>query len=202
MLTPKRLPLPHLTGEWKDDGPRVLKAISDYFLSLEAPDSLTINEAELDSSPIGSRSASSGKFTTLEVTTSSVFPSGAVTPGLTFGGGSTGLNADKQVGSYIKVGGYVIGNAWLRLTAKGSSVGVALLTGLPFAARNNDDTYAAVSFYAPQVKYTGQLQGYVNKNTSTIVIEQVTEAGVRSQLTDVEFANNSELVVSFIYRAT
>ena len=47
MFTRKRFTLPQLTGDWKADGHRLVKAISDYWLSLEQPNSLTIDEADI-----------------------------------------------------------------------------------------------------------------------------------------------------------
>lgn len=47
MLTRKRITLPVLSGDWRVDGPNVLKAISDYLLSLEQKGALAITEAEI-----------------------------------------------------------------------------------------------------------------------------------------------------------
>lgn len=58
---------------------------------------------------------------------------GTFTPGLTFGGGSTGLTFSSRGGDYERVGDLVVWTATMTLSAKGSSTGSAKITGLPFA---------------------------------------------------------------------
>jgi hypothetical protein len=60
--------LPNLTGDWREDGPKVYKALQDHFHALNALGALVIQSAAIDQSPIGANSASTGKFTTLEAT--------------------------------------------------------------------------------------------------------------------------------------
>lgn len=55
------------------------------------------------------------------------------TAGLTFGGGSTGLTYSTRSCTYELRGRHVKMQYFLNLSAKGSSTGTALLTGLPFA---------------------------------------------------------------------
>lgn len=67
------------------------------------------------------------------------------TPGLAFGGGTTGLTyaSGGQDGHYIKIGRFVYATFRVELSAKGSSTGTAALTGLPFTSANTDDYGAA-----------------------------------------------------------
>lgn len=56
------------------------------------------------------------------------------TPGIDFGGGTTGITYSLQAGSYVKIGKLVVAQFQLTLTSKGSSTGTAHVTGLPVAA--------------------------------------------------------------------
>lgn len=88
MLTRQRLPVFIPTGDWKVDAPNLHKWISDYWFELEKKGALTITEASVDDTPIGASGPDTGKFTTLEVTTSSTFPTSSTTPTVTAGGGA------------------------------------------------------------------------------------------------------------------
>jgi hypothetical protein len=150
----------------------------------------------------GPRHPQTLKIKRLTVTDSSVFPSAAITPGISFGGGTTGITYSLQTGSRSYVGGWVIVSGIIELSSKGISTGDALITGLPVAARNNNDSFAAASLRLVNVSFTGQYAGVVNINTTTITLRQSTEAGVASALTDANFANNSQIVFQATYRAT
>jgi hypothetical protein len=61
------------------------------------------------------------------------YEKGTFTPNLTFGGGNTGMTGT-FTGNYTKVGNQVTIDIRIALTAKGSSTGIAVIGGLPFAA--------------------------------------------------------------------
>jgi len=67
------------------------------------------------------------------------YDEGDWTPGIAFGGGTTGIayNAGQTTGKYTKIGRMVFCTFNITLTNKGSSSGNATITGLPFA-RNGD----------------------------------------------------------------
>lgn len=114
MLTRKRLPIFRPTGDWQVDGPRAVKWLSDYFLSLERPGSLVITEASLDGSPIGASDPDTGNFSTLSATalgtqgTSWTPVITAATPG------DLSVTCSVQIGERFKLGGLNI--AFFRLT--------------------------------------------------------------------------------------
>ena len=60
------------------------------------------------------------------------YEEGSWTPGITFGGGNTGLTYQYQVGRYIKIGNMVHIKFGIRLSNRGSSTGGARVTGLPY----------------------------------------------------------------------
>ena len=61
---------------------------------------------------------------------------GTFTPGIAFGGASTGVTYSVNKGSYIKIGRFVQCYGHLTLASKGTSTGAATITGLPFTVGN------------------------------------------------------------------
>ena len=57
------------------------------------------------------------------------------TPALKFGGASVGMTYGTQTGYYTRIGDVVTFNIRIDLTAKGSSTGVATVTGMPVALK-------------------------------------------------------------------
>ena len=124
----------------------------------------------------------------------------AWTPGIAFGGLSVGVTYHaSNGGSYVKIGKLVVFSGRLMLTSKGSSNGDAYITGLPFAAENEAYSYTPVSLDSETITFSGQMFGSVYRNTTTIELVESTLAGARSSITDVDFANTSELRVSGAY---
>jgi hypothetical protein len=60
---------------------------------------------------------------------------GLWTPGISFGGGTTGIAYSTQKGIYARIGKLVTAQFSITLTSKGSSTGIACITGLPIAAQ-------------------------------------------------------------------
>ena len=60
---------------------------------------------------------------------------GTWTPGISFGGGTTGITYSTQKGIYTRIGKLVTAQFSIALTSNGSSAGIACITGLPIAAR-------------------------------------------------------------------
>lgn len=98
------------------------------------------------------------------------YETGSWTPGLTFGGGSTGMTFGTQEGYYTREGNQVTVHAYVVLTAKGSSTGTALLTGLPFTARNTAGSSQsfAVGNMTAAAALTSPVTAYATDNGTTI----------------------------------
>ncbi len=56
---------------------------------------------------------------------------GSWTPGISFGGGTTGITYTTQSGSYTRIGNVVFYTFNITLSSKGSSTGIAAVTGFP-----------------------------------------------------------------------
>lgn len=128
------------------------------------------------------------------------YEEGTFSPALTFGGGSTGIAYAARFGAYTKIGRAVAFSLGLTLSSKGSSTGVASVTGLPFAA-----SVTGVGFpWAPgqNITFSGALNAYLPAaNPSQLDLYGVPSGGVATQLTDAAFANSSQLFMSGIYMA-
>ena len=129
------------------------------------------------------------------------YEEGTWTMGVSFGGLAEGITYSINTGYYTKIGNLVTVSGLLILTSKGTSTGFALITGLPFAVVNNSAGYASAALRFKNITFANQLMGYVSINTTTIYLREITEAGVETNLTNADFVDNSEILVSCTYRA-
>lgn len=133
------------------------------------------------------------------------YEEGTFTPGVSFGGGTTGITYSVQVGHYTKIGNRVIFSLKVTLSNKGSSTGTTLGTGLPFTSANvsnlshstanaftNINLDTAGGYYSPAT-------GVVANGTTLDLLEQgdnVTPVA----LTDADFGNTSGFDIAGQYR--
>jgi hypothetical protein len=157
--------------------------------------SLLIAAFSLVAIPVPAQAPIWNKGPVTEVTT------GAWTPGVAFGGGTTGITYTQQTGSYIRINGWVCVNGVFQLSAKGSSTGAAFITGLPFAVRNNADSYAAIAIYPGVMSYSGTPIARANVNTTTVQLANIVDAGTTTQLTDANFSATTFIYTQGCYRA-
>ena len=66
------------------------------------------------------------------------YEEGIFTPVLRFGGNSVGITYTVQQGRYTKIGNMVAVTVSIRLSSKGSSTGIATISGLPFTSSSSD----------------------------------------------------------------
>jgi hypothetical protein len=71
-----------------------------------------------------------------DVNTLDDYEEGTWTPAIKFAGNNVGMTFSQQLGQYIKIGRQVTVWYAIQLTAKGSSVGNATVTGVPFTSSN------------------------------------------------------------------
>jgi hypothetical protein len=129
------------------------------------------------------------------------YEQGTWTMGISFGGSSVGVTYSANTGSYTKIGRQVTVTGLCILTSKGSSTGAAYITGLPFTIGNASANLAAATVQFNKVTFANQHQGYGSVNTTRIDLTEITEGGVNSTLTDSNFANDSDFILSFTYFA-
>jgi hypothetical protein len=125
---------------------------------------------------------------------------GAFTPTLAFGGSSNGLTyaASGQTGRYIRIGTLV--NVWvtIRLATVGSSVGNAVVSGLPFASLNINLHRPPLTALATAMTFTGTLGGLCVNNTTDMNL-QINNNGALAACTNAAFVNTSALFINFVY---
>jgi hypothetical protein len=119
--------------------------------------------------------------------------------GIAFGGSSTGVTYGSRQGKYTKIGNKVTVTGFIQLTNKGAEVGIVTITGLPFAIGNSNANYSTASIWFNNITFANQFQGFGEINDTKILLYEVTEAGALTNLTDGDFSNNSQIVVSFTY---
>lgn len=124
------------------------------------------------------------------------YEEGTWTPAITFGGGSTGLTYTTQIGTYTKIGRAVMLFSNTVINSNGSSTGSALITALPFTAAAQTH---ALSMYVNGITFASIPQAYVASSTTTIVLTEVTVAGVLSDLTDVDLEAGDQIVATGFY---
>ena len=127
------------------------------------------------------------------------YEEGEWTASLKFGGNSVDMTYQRQAGLYTKIGRQVTVTCHLLLTAKGSSIGDATITGLPFACTNDDGATSAISLLIDNITFANFLQGNISQNTAIINLFEITEAGVQTNLDESNFANNSRIIISVTY---
>lgn len=123
---------------------------------------------------------------------------GTFTPGLTFGGGSTGMSFSSRAGDYVKIDRGALGTlvmAWVRITlsAKGSSTGTALVTGLPFTVGGSTWRSVSVGYYDPSAM---AITGGLAQAGNTVI--SLFKDGSTS-LTHADFADTSSFYLFVSY---
>lgn len=126
------------------------------------------------------------------------------TPGIAFGGAAVGVTYTTRGGWYIKVGKVVHFGGQLALSSKGSSVGNAAITGLPYASENDVVNMAcavSVGRYASFSVSVTSMDGIIDSN-SAIVSLTTGGAGASAIMNDTHFSNTSQIFhFSGSYRA-
>lgn len=128
------------------------------------------------------------------------YEEGTWTMGVSFGGGTTGITYSYNTGYYTRIGNIVIISGLCVLTSKGTSTGDAVITGLPSTVVNNAAGYAPVTLSFCNITFANQFEGEAVINTTVIYLYEITEAGVRTTLTNADFADNSSFLVNCTYR--
>jgi hypothetical protein len=136
-----------------------------------------------------------------DVNTLDDYEEGSWTPDLQFGGAKVGITytSGYQTGKYIKIGTMVTVTGVIVLTSKGSSNGSATIAGLPFTNANANGAYTPCLLHYDKITFANQHQEKILPNVSYISLQEVTEAGVLTDLIDADFANDSTILISATY---
>ena len=119
---------------------------------------------------------------------------------MTFGGASTGITYSSRAGQYTIIGNVVYFTFVILLSSKGSSTGLAAVTGLPVAAGatvgnyQNIGSLAGGSFSAGSNAFMGVIFG----GTTSISLYETTPLN-SFQLNDTNFTNTSSFGITGFY---
>lgn len=119
------------------------------------------------------------------------------TPVLAFGGASVGITYSVQSGHYTVLGDVVIATFRILLTSKGSSVGNSTIAGLPYASVNARENCVIDTPGAAMLGMTST--PFLVISSSTLFPSQSNATG-RTQLTDANFTNTSDIRACIVYK--
>lgn len=125
------------------------------------------------------------------------YESGSFTPVLDFGGGSTGITYATRFGNYTIIDGVLSFHIYIQLTNKGSDVGNANITGLPYAAVNpfEPGVVGLCDINLTGIDYVVSAVSGTNLQLRSIISNSV--AGI---LTDAEFSNTAIVCTNGSYK--
>lgn len=126
--------------------------------------------------------------------------SGNFTPGISFGGGTTGITYGDQEGQYTRVANMIFFSVIVTLTNKGSSTGNARITGFPVAMGgiSTQTTYAETDNITYPAGCSSTFTGVAIGNTY-LTLNAAGSATAFTALDDTNFANNSVVRISGFY---
>lgn len=135
------------------------------------------------------------------VTSGSAQTTGTWTAAITFGGGNTGITySSTQTMNYVKTGSTVTTTVDLTLSSKGSSTGVAEITGLPFNPSAAEITLGCWQYGTNLSGLTSTPVCLPFVGGSKITLSHFGSTG-STQLTDTNFTNTSRIILSVTYQA-
>jgi hypothetical protein len=129
------------------------------------------------------------------------YEEGSWTPTITFDGASAGItyNTTFTGATYTKIGNRVFVSGYLLLTNKGSSTGAAAIANLPFTSQSGQTRYLGATVGGNGFTFANQFWARIGPNSNTIDLNETTEAGAASTLTNADFTNGTELYFSAHY---
>lgn len=119
------------------------------------------------------------------------------TPALTFGGGSTGITYDSQVGRYTRIGNTVFFKVYLDLSSKGSSAGLATVS-MPVASTQMAVTCSVAIDNTDASLGAAFTLGYIDSGVSVINLKYMASSGWVN-IADTHLTNASVIVITGFY---
>jgi hypothetical protein len=133
-----------------------------------------------------------------DVNTLDDYEEGTWTPGISFGGGTTGITYTTQDGRYTKIGRQVTVHFAVTLSSKGSSSGAAAITGLPFTTSATQ--FSTALWWANMTSSLVTAVGLATASGTTISVYGLLAAGASiATLGNADFANTTGLIGTLVY---
>jgi hypothetical protein len=127
------------------------------------------------------------------------YEEGTFTPVLSFGGGTTSISYGNANGVYTKIGNVVYARWGFRLTNKGSSTGIAALSGFPFVCQSIAYADAICSFQYAGMSNITQNPNLKLGNNSTIANFTQHSSSAESLISDTQFSNATYIYGIMVY---
>jgi hypothetical protein len=124
---------------------------------------------------------------------------GTFTPGIQFGGGTTGITYSAQQGNYTRIGRVVFVNIYIALSNKGSSTGSAQITGLPLTVGANSQYCFMQSDQLTYPVGDTVLGAQFTSTGTTIDLYGTGTATNNTALANTNFANNTSIRIQSFY---
>lgn len=129
---------------------------------------------------------------------------GTWTPSLTFGGASVGMIYSTRVGGFTRQADRVTINAYIALSAKGSSTSNARIVGLPYTvATGANSGYTSTSIWANGVSKTNYaLSAYTAQSSTQVALDAYptnADGGSGVNLTDTNFSTTAGIMIATTY---
>ena len=135
------------------------------------------------------------------------YEEGSWTPGMAFGGGSSGISYSSRSGSYVKIGRFVYCVGQLDLSNRGSSTGDATFTNLPFTVGNyvsgsSHEGSGQITWWTG-TNQTNNWSFWVSENNTNATIYYTSGSGVNSVSTTTHghYGNSSAFRFHLSYMA-
>jgi hypothetical protein len=127
------------------------------------------------------------------------YEEGTWIPGVSFGGGVTGIAYSLQNGMYTKIGRAVCCTGRFDLSDKGSAAGTAVVTGLPFVVNSDTGANASVSIRIGGITFANAFMANVIRTTTTVQLAEITEGGTVSNLSNSDFSSTATMIITVLY---
>ena len=124
------------------------------------------------------------------------YEEGSWTPVVAFGGGTSGITYGTQFGRYVKIGELVMLQCTISMSSKGSSTGAARIQGMPFNQGGTGFHCTGMQMF----NFTGGTEYVVAQTAGSSNEVAVIRMGADQSLDDSDFANNTGIRFSIVYR--
>lgn len=136
-----------------------------------------------------------------DVNTLDDYEEGTFTPNLLFGGSAVGMTYTNRLGFYTKIGNSVFFTINITLSAKGSSVGTATISGMPFTSSSVTGSGAGVysTLVSSVAGVAALLHALIGASASNVSLFYGSATG-SVNFTDANATNTSIMVFVGMYR--
>lgn len=132
---------------------------------------------------------------------SMTYSTGTWTPGMAFGGSSTGITYSIQNGQYTQIGNMIIAGFVINLINKGSATGNATITGLPVSMGSNGNNFTCVIAGGGITLSTNYTVLLARGTTSATTLDMTQFGSGQTYITatNTNFSNTSGISGTIIY---